>query len=91
MTKAYGFVVGDFVRNLVEITDDENKTIPVNTYLRIVAIAPKIHKTSNNTIQLRPLNQDKKTNFVNLVRGDQQSDYGNRFRVHFVTIKKIKK
>jgi hypothetical protein len=89
-TKKYGFEVGQVVRTRVEIADENEKTIPANTLMRIVAIAPKVRRTSPFMIKERPQHNDNKEFFVNLVDGQSFKDFP-RARVNFITIRKLNK
>lgn len=86
----YGFSVGQIVQNKIPLTDENGGTVPKNTKLKIVAIAPKVRKTNPFFISREPEKYDSKEYFVNLVRADQEKEWGNRFRENFVTIGKIK-
>ena len=87
--EAYGFWLEEIVSNKISLTDENGNTVPKNTKLKIVAIAPKVCHTPKILIEKNPKEFDSKEYFVNLVRADQEKNYGNRFRVHFVTIEKV--
>lgn len=86
----YGFRVGDTVTARVQLADENGATVQAGTALRIVAIAPKVRYTAKHLITSEPERYDSKVYFVNLVRAGQTSFLANRFREHFVTIKKLK-
>jgi hypothetical protein len=87
----HGFMQGSHVINKVPIVDENGRGIPANQKLRIVAIVPKVYLTNPLSIQQSPEYYDNKEYFLNLVRANQESDSGNRFRVNFVTVKKWKR
>lgn len=88
--KKYGFHVGQIVQNKIDVFDENGENVPCGTKMRIVAITPKVYYTNRELIKTHPEMFDSKEFFVNLVREEQEVDWGNRIRVHFVTIKKDK-
>ena len=86
-TSHSGFIFGQIVTNKIPLTDEYGGVIEPGRKLRIVAIAAKVFYTKKELVNQFPDRYDKKPYFLNLVRAEQKEDYGNRFRVHFVTVK----
>lgn len=76
--------INQLVTNIVELQDEQAHIIPVNSTLRIVAIAPKVMMIKKD------LYHDNLPYFFNAVILSQQDDYSNRIRANFCTIKEIK-
>lgn len=85
----YDYSVGDWVETVQPLRDENDVNIPVGSLLRIVAIAPKVRKYPTWMLKMRP-DLDNKDYFYNAVRIQQESDYGDRIRANFVTIKHYK-
>jgi hypothetical protein len=77
------YVIGDIVKNVVELKDENGNTIPVNTPLRIVAIAAKVRMS-----RIKDEYHDKLEDFFNAVLASQENDYESRIRANFCTIRK---
>ncbi len=80
-------LVGEQVINLVELEDENGVKIPAGSRLRVVSIAAKVIIMRQKAKE-QPERYDLKEHFFNAVRADQESDYGNRIRANFVTIKR---
>jgi len=74
------YLVGDIVKNIVELQDENNHVIPIGTFLRIVAITPKVR------IMKKDEYHDGLPDFFNAVLAEQNDDYKNRIRANFCTI-----
>jgi hypothetical protein len=79
------YKVGDIVKTIIPLEDEQANVLPVGTSLRIVAIAPKVFIS-----KIEDGYHDRKKDFFNAVRTEQESDYGLRIRANFCTITKEK-
>ncbi len=87
LDKMYGYKVGDVVETVVRLQTEGGVDVSIGSRLRLVAFAPKVRisrkKDHSGFI-------DGREYFYNAVRESQESDYGNRIRANFCTIRKIK-
>src|SRR5687767_14144081 len=86
--RKYGYNTGDIVESRVELVDENHNPVLAGTLLRLVAIAPKVRYTPPLLIAENRAHFDSKLYLANLVRAEQKDDFGNHFRVHFVTFRK---
>ena len=77
----YRFKVGQIYVLNVPVFDENNNFHDKGTKVRIVAISPKVRI-------IEGLNKDKHEYFYNAVIASQESDYGNRIREDFCTLRK---
>lgn len=75
----YRFKVGKCYQLLVPVFDENDKFYDAGTWVRIVAIAPKVRITSG-------INKDTKEYFYNAVVASQENDFENRIRENFCTL-----
>ena len=77
-----GFKINDYVKTTKPVTDEYDHVVPVGTFLKLVAIAPKVRITEGP-------NNDRLPYFYNAVNLYQDNDYHNRIRADFCTIEKL--
>lgn len=77
------YSIGDIVKNILPLESENGTSIPPDTHLRIVAIAPKVRMVAKDNYH------DNSPYFFNAVLADQTNDYSNRIRANFCTIKKL--
>lgn len=82
----YGFSVGQTVFARVDLLDENEGVVKAGEALEIMAIAPKVRLTNPWLINNKPLYNDNKEYFVNLIRAGQETDWKNRIRCNFVCI-----
>lgn len=91
--EAYGYKLNEIVTAKYDLFDEQGGKVQAGDKLRIVAITPKVvmfspAKRATLNAQDGFEKRDSKELFLNLVRADQEKDYGRRIREDFCCITK---